>query len=413
MLIRSAYVLQDRAILKDRDILIEENRISEIGRDLRPNDDDIIDAKGMLAVPGLVNSHTHLAMTLLRGYADDMELMPWLREKIWPIEARLTAREIRAGVKLGCLELIRFGITCYNDMYYFMDDTAEATKEMGIRGVLSGVLFDMRPELLRDVEPFLKRWRNDDLIRPAVGPHAVYTCSEETLLRAKELADRYGANLHIHLSETRDEVDTFVNQRHMTPVEYLEGLDMLNERVVAAHCVWLSPRDIRILGERRVNIAHCPISNLKLASGIAPVATLIEAGANVCLGTDGASSNNNLDIFEEMKVAAIVQKCSMGRPTILPAEVVWKMATENGYRAFSLDIGLRAGALADLALIDIRKPWFTPQTSMLSHLVYSMPGEVSYTICNGKVLMRNGVIDGEEKILDEAQRCYARLTSEE
>jgi 5-methylthioadenosine/S-adenosylhomocysteine deaminase len=279
-------------------------------------------------------------------------------------------------------------------MYYFMDETAAATREMGIRGVLSGVLFDVRPELLRDAEPFIKRWRDDDLIKPSVGPHAVYTCSEETLLKAKDIAERYDVMIHIHLSETRNEVDTFVNQRHMTPVE-------------------LTPRDMRILAERRANVAHCPVSNLKLASGIAPVATLIEHGVNVCLGTDGASSNNNLDIFEEMKVAAVVQKCSVGRSAILPVDTVWRMVTENAYRAFSLDIGIRPGALADLALINMRRPWFTPETSVLSHLVYSMSGEVSYTICNGRVLMRDGVIEGEDKILEEAQRCYERLISEE
>lgn len=298
------------------------------------------------------------------------------------------------------------------DMYYFMDETAAVTREMGIRGVLSGVIFDMRPELLDDVEPFIKKWRDDELIKPAVGPHAVYTCSEDTLLRAKEISERYDVKIHIHLSETRDEVDTFVNQWHMTPVEFLENLGFLSERVVAAHCVWLTPRDMRILAERRVNVAHCPISNLKLASGIAPVATLIEQGVNVCLGTDGASSNNNLDIFEEMKVASVVQKCAAGRSAILPADAVWRMATENAYRAFSLDIGIRPGALADLALINIKRPWFTPETSMLSHLVYSMPGEVCWTICNGRVLMRDGVIEGEDKILEEAQRCYERLISE-
>ncbi|MEM0498318.1 MAG: amidohydrolase, partial [Methanothrix sp.] len=271
MLIRSASIIRNGSLLKNIDILIEGNRISEVGRDLRPNDDEVIDARNMLAVPGLVNSHTHLAMTLLRGYADDMELIPWLRDKIWPLEARLRPSDIRAGVRLGCLELIRFGVTCYNDMYYFMDETAAATREMGIRGVLSGVLFDMRPELLRDVEPFIKKWKDDDLIKPAVGPHAVYTCSEETLLRAKEIAEKHDVMVHIHLSETREEVDTFVNQRHMTPVEFLENLGFLSERVVAAHCVWLTPRDMRILAERRVNVAHCPISNLKLASGIAPV----------------------------------------------------------------------------------------------------------------------------------------------
>ncbi|OPX78580.1 MAG: N-ethylammeline chlorohydrolase [Methanosaeta sp. PtaB.Bin039] len=412
MLIKGASILQNGELKKGLDIQIIDHKISAVGRELQApeRNDLIIDATGKLAIPGLVNGHTHLAMTLLRGYADDMELMPWLQEKIWPIEAKLTASDIRAGVRLGCLELIRFGITCYNDMYYFMDETARATREMGIRGVLSGVLFDMRPELLAEVEPFLRRWKDDPLIRPAVGPHAVYTCSEETLLRAKELAQRYQAALHIHLSETRDEVDSFVNQSHMTPVEYLDALGLLGPRTAAAHCVWLTPSDIRTLAELQVNVIHCPTSNLKLASGISPVDRLLDAGANVCLGTDGVSSNNNMSIFSEMKMAALVQKGNRG-PTILPAAQVWKMATQNSYRAFGLDIGLAPGSLADLALIDLSRPWFSPESNHLSHLVYSMAGGVDTTICNGRVLMENGIVPGEAEILEDAQRSFERLTA--
>jgi 5-methylthioadenosine/S-adenosylhomocysteine deaminase len=409
MLIKDVSILQSGALVKGRDILIEGNRITKIGRDLR--DEEIIDGHGMLAIPGLVNSHTHLAMTLFRGYADDMALMSWLQEKIWPLEARLTPEDIRWGVKLGCIEMIRFGITCFNDMYYFMDETALATKEMGLRAFLSGVFFDTRPEFMADAEAFLKKWSGDDLIHPAVGPHAIYTCSEDTLMHARDLAEKYDAMLHIHLSETKGEVEDSRKKNGKSPVEYLDSLGFLSNRLLAAHCVWLSGNDISLLAKRKVNVAHCPISNLKMAAGIAPIVGLLQAGVNVCLGADGASSNNNLSLFEEMKVAAIVQKAACSMPDVLKAEEVWRMATKNAYKAFRLDLGLREGCLADLSLIDLKKPWFCPESNIISHLIYGMNGSVETTIANGKVLMNNGIIPGEEKILEKAQQHFERLTA--
>jgi 5-methylthioadenosine/S-adenosylhomocysteine deaminase len=350
-------------------------------------------------------------MTLLRGYADDMELMPWLQDKIWPLEARLNDEDIRWGVKLGCLEQIRFGITCYNDMYYFPDAAAAATKEMGLRAFIAGVVFDMRPEFLNDAEPFIRRWKEDELIVPTLGPHAAYTCSEETLQKVKELADRHGVMVHIHLSETREEVDGFLLSKGKSPVEYLDCMGLLNERLAAVHCVWLSEDDCYLLAKRNANVVNCTVSNLKLTSGIAPLNTLIKAQVNVCLGTDGASSNNNLSLFEDMKVTAISQKNAYHTPAAFSAEQIWRLATENAYKAFGLDMGMHEGALADLALIDLQKPWFCPQTSIISHLVYSMAGGVDTTIVNGKVLMREGVIPGEAEILKEAQKRFLRLTS--
>jgi 5-methylthioadenosine/S-adenosylhomocysteine deaminase len=412
MLIKDISLLQAGQLLSGRDILIEDGRISNIGFGFKEEGgEETIDGRKKLAIPGLINCHTHLAMTLLRGYADDMELMPWLQEKIWPLEARLTEEDIRWGVKLGCLEQIRFGITCYNDMYYHPDVTAQATKEMGLRAFISGVVFDMKPELLGQVEPFVRRWKGDDLITPAVGPHAAYTCSEETLLKAKEIADRHDAMIHIHLSETRSEVDGFLMTKGKSPVEYLDSLGMLNERLAAVHCVWLSPEDCYLLAKRGANVVDCTVSNLKLTSGIAPLNTLLKADVNVCLGTDGASSNNNLSLFEEMKVTAIVQKNAYQTPAAFPADQVWRLATENAARAFRLNLGLHTGALADLSLIDLKKPWLCPQSNMVSHLVYSMTGGVDTTIVNGKVLMRDGVIPGEEQILEKAQEHFLRLVS--
>jgi len=415
MLIRNASIVEGGRLRRDVNIAIDGGRISGVGPGVidESGDDRVIEGSGKLAIPGLVNAHTHLAMTLFRGYADDMELMPWLSEKIWPLEAKLTAEDIRWGVKLGCLEMIRSGITCYNDMYYFMDETARATKEMGLRAVLSGVLFDMRPDLIEVAEPFIRRWKGDDLIVPAVGPHAVYTCSEETLSRALDLAEKHDVMIHIHLSETRSEVESFTKNRGKSPVEYLDSLGFLSDRVVAAHCVWLSPKDVSIIADRGVNVAHCSISNHKLASGIAPLDRLAGAGANICLGTDGASSNNSLNLFQEMKTTAIAQKCAHSRPDLFGAGEVWKMATENARRAFRLDLGLWAGALADLSLIDLRKPWFFPLTeeNVVSHLVYSAQGGVGTTIVDGKVLMEGGVIPGEEEVLDRAQEQFEDLVT--
>ncbi|VVB70490.1 5'-deoxyadenosine deaminase [uncultured archaeon] len=412
MLIKNVSILQSSALLPGRDILIENGKIAKIGRDLQDeNDDEVIDGRGKLAIPGLVNCHTHLAMTLLRGYADDMELMPWLREKIWPLEARLTEEDIRWGVKLGCLEHIRFGITCFNDMYYFPDAAAAATKEMGLRAFMAGVVFDMKPEFLSQAEPFIRRWKGDDLIVPTLGPHAAYTCSEETLQKVKEVADRNDTMIHIHLSETREEVDGFLLTKGKSPVEYLDSLGLLNERLAAVHCVWLSEEDCYLLAEKKANVVDCTVSNLKLTSGIAPLNTLMKAQVNVCLGTDGASSNNNLSLFEEMKVTAIVQKNAYHTPEAFSAEQIWRVATENAYRAFGLNMGMHEGALADLALIDLQRPWFYPQTNIISHLVYSMTGGVDTTIVNGKVLMREGFIPGEAEILEEAQKRFLHLTS--
>lgn len=412
MLIKEAAIIKGDGLLKGQDIKIDENRIAAIGPGLRADrGEQILDGRRKLALPGLVNAHTHLAMTLFRGYADDMELVPWLKEKIWPLEAKLNEEDISWGVKLGCLEQIRAGITCYCDMYLFPDETAQATKKMGLRAVVGAGVFEIFPELLGGVEPFLRRWQKDELITPAIGPHAVNTCSEQTLLFAKELAEKYKAFIHIHLSETRQEVEELKSRMGLSPVEYLESLGMLNSHLVAAHCVWVSPRDIEKLAAGKANVVHCPVSNMKLASGFSPVERLCSSGVNVCLGTDGASSNNNLNIFQEMKVSAISEKCIRKNPTALPASLVWKMATENAYSCFGLPLGLRAGGLADLSLIDLQRPWFYPENNIVSHLIYSMTGGVDTTIVNGKILMREGIIPGEAEILQSAQERFERLIS--
>ena len=230
-------------------------------------------------------------------------------------------------------------------------------------------------------------------------------------MRTRDLAEKYNALIHIHLSETKGEVEESQKKYGKSPVEYLALLGMLSDRLLAAHCVWLSEKDISLMAERKVNVAHCPVSNLKMAAGIAPIVDLLQAGVNVCLGTDGASSNNNLNLFEDMKTAAIVQKNACSRPDVLKAEEVWRVATENAFKAFGLQMGLCEGCLADLSLIDLKKPWLCPQSNITSHLVYAMDGGVDTTIANGKILMKNGIIPGEEKILEKAQQQFERLTA--
>ena len=411
MLIKGAALIKGSGLVKDRDIKIDGTRIAAIGRDIRPDrGEEVLECRGKLAIPGLINCHTHLAMTLLRGYADDMDLKPWLETKIWPLEARLTPEDIRWGVKLGCAEQIRFGITCYSDMYFYPDTTAQATKEMGMRAFVAGVALDYRPDLLNDMEPFIRRWKGDELITPTAALHSAYACSKETILKTKEIADRHGTMISIHVSETREEVEESFKSRGISPVEYLDSLEVLGPRLAAIHCVWLSEDDCNLLATRKANVVDCTVSNLKLTSGIAPLDSLLRADANVCLGTDGAASNNNLSLFEEMKVTSIVQKNACRCPAAFPAEQIWHIATDNAYRTMGLDMGLHKGALADLALIDLRKPWFCPETNMISHLVYSMTGGVDTTIVNGKVLMHSGVIPGEKEILENAQKRFERLT---
>jgi 5-methylthioadenosine/S-adenosylhomocysteine deaminase len=410
MLIKGASALCGSRLVKGQDILLDGGRIAAIGKDLDVDrGEEVLDGRGKLAIPGLINSHTHLAMTLFRGYADDMELQPWLEQKIWPLEAHLEPEDVRAGARLGCLELIRAGITCFCDMYLFPDETALAAKEMGLRAVVGAGVYDMRPSLLKGAEQFICRWSGDDLVTPAIGPHAINTCSEETLLSCKNIAEKNDCIVHMHLAETRQEVEDCQRMRRMSPVGYLDSLGLLSARLLAAHCIWVSDADIALLARKNVSVSHCPVSNHKLVSGFAPVEKLRCAGIRVSLGTDGASSNNSLNIFQEMKVAAISEKCIRGSPTAVPAGVAFDMATKNAYSTLNLPMGLYPGALADIALIDMQKPWFYPETNIVSHLVYSMTGGVDTTIVNGRVLMRNGVIPEESRILAKAQERFEDL----
>lgn len=409
---------------KRTDIVVAGSRISAV----EPHDPgrqygdgvDVVDGRRTAALPGLMNGHTHTAMAMLRSYADDMPLMPWLEEKIWPFESRLTEEDVYWGARLGCLEMIRTGTTFFNDMYWYFAGTARAVRDSGMRAVLAGVFIDMG-----DPEEFERQRRANlrliedadrygDRVGLALGPHAVYTVSEEALRWVARTSEETGLPIHMHLSETRAEVDECMAAHGTRPVGYAERMGLVGPRLLAAHAVHLTDDEIALLAERGAHVLHNPVSNMKLASG-GPMryVELKAAGVNVLLATDGAASNNNLDLFEEMKVASLLAKHASGDPTALPAAEALELATTNPARALRLPIGsLAAGNLADIILVDLDNPFMFPGHNLASDLVYSAQGRaVKTTICDGRVLMRDGVIDGEEEVKAELRERLARLAS--
>ncbi len=403
---------------KKANLYIEGNEISEIGGP-HVEADYVIDGSQMAALPGLVNTHTHAAMTLLRGYADDMELKTWLERHIWPVEAKLTEEHVFWGTKLACLEMIKSGTTCFNDMYWHLEGAYKAAEESGLRAFLSSVFIDMfdqdcAKKQRLDVEKSLKKHGTGSRVRLALGPHAVYTVSEESLVWAREFSEKHNLPIHFHLGETRQEVDDCVKKHGKRPVEYLEEMGFLCENLIAAHCVWLTKKEMNLLAKNKVKVSHCPVSNMKLASGTMDYKALREAGITVSLGTDGCASNNNLDMFESMKAAALAQKVAYMDPTRLTAGQAFEMATSEGAKTLGLQCGLiREGALADIALVNLKRPELTPSHNLVSDIVYSANGGcVDTVICDGRILMENGMVEGEMEIVDNARQAARQLVSE-
>lgn len=415
MLIKNASVIMTPdGIKKSQNILVEGNTIKKIGPSKgMDKTNEVIDASGFLIMPGLINSHTHLAMTLFRGYEDDSPLHKWL-EKIFPVEDHLTEKHVYWGSMLGCLEMIKSGTTCFNDMYYFMDSVAKSVNKTGIRGCLTRAISSKGnwKRKLKNIEKNIKNIKNSQRIKWILGPHAIYTCSEELLLRIKELADKYNKKIHIHVSETEKEVEDCLKENKKRPVEYLDDIGFLSKKVIVAHCCWLNDKEMSILSRRRVSVVHNPISNMKLAAGISPVVKMLEKNVNVCLGTDGAASNNNLDMFEEMKTASLLQKVSMKNSSALDAKTCLKIATENGAKALGINSGvIESGNKADLILINLKSPNLRPMHNPYSALIYSCHGEnVDTVIVDGKVLMKNRETNlDEEKIYEKIEDCKAEL----
>ena len=405
-----------------KDIFIVGNKIEALSKELNPVADRVIEASGKAAVPGFINGHTHAAMTLFRGYADDMPLQAWLSEKIWPNEAKLTEEDIYWGTKLACLEMIKTGTTAFFDMYYHYRISAKAVEEMGIRGIFSEVCFDhfcpvQREESKKRISHIFDHTDGfSNRIGYAIGPHAIYTVSGEMLQWVHTKAQEFNIPLHLHLSETRKEVEDSLKQFGPTPVRYLKKLGILSPSLILAHVLWVDDEEIQILADYGVKVIHNPNSNMKLASGYQFKAEeMMNAGILVGLGTDGCSSSNNLDMVEAMKSASLLAKAWRFDPTALPAHTVFGMATRNGAAIFGLNAGqIAPGYLADIALIDMHSSFFTPNFNFISNLVYSANGScVDTLICDGKIVMTGKKVPGEDEILEQAARAAYDLMRRE
>lgn len=393
-----------REVLRDAAILIEDGAIREIGRSISGTADAKLDGAGKIALPGLINAHTHVSMTLFRGFADDMQLQEWLEKKIWPLEAKLTGEACYYGALLGSAEMIMSGTTCFVDMYFYAEEVAKAVAESGLRAFLSYGMIDLfdkakaqkEQEKARKFFDFTRRLGNPR-IRFAVGPHAPYTCSPEILLWAKEFAEKNDSILHIHIAETRKEQADFQKQHGIRVVEYLNKIGVLSKNMLAAHCVWVTKSEVGLLAKAGVRVAHCPVSNMKLATGgVAPLPEMFDAGMAVGLGTDGAASNNTLDMFETMKLCALLHKAHRWDPTVMNAQKALDLATIDGARALGAEkeIGsIEAGKRADIILLNAGTPNMVPihgKETVVSDLVYSASSSnVNTTIVDGEVLMEN------------------------
>jgi 5-methylthioadenosine/S-adenosylhomocysteine deaminase len=387
--------------------------------------DEIIDAEEKILMPGLINAHTHVPMTLLRGLADDLRLDVWLLGYMMPVEREYVTPEfVRLGTKLACAEMIRSGITCFADMYYFEDDVAEATAEIGLRAICAeSILKFPTPDAQSYDESisyslkFIEKWKNHPLIVPAIAPHAPYTCTPEIIEKSKEIAKKYDVPLHIHLAETQTEVENITAEHGMPVIPYMDHLNLFEAKVIAAHCVHIDPGEIRMLKNKNVGVAHNPSSNMKLASGISPVKQMMDIGINVGIGTDGPASNNDLDMFEEIRLTTFLAKGSSGDPTALPARTTIAMATRIGAKALHIEQitgSIKPGKRADLILIDISKvhnsPWFRHlPDSLYSQVVYAAKAnDVTDLMVNGKWLMKDHqLLTVDEKSLMAQGQEYA------
>lgn len=413
---------KDRRVIPDGTLAIDKGALVAVGpsADVAPSyaGRETLDVRGDLVIPGLINAHTHAPMVLFRGIADDMDLLDWLRNYIFPAEAKnVTPAFVRAGTRLAALEMIRSGTTTFFDMYYFEDAIAEVVKEAGMRAVLAATLIEIEApdgktvaDQARATGGFLKRWKGDPLVTPAVGPHSPYLCGPETLRIARELADRHRSPILIHLSESPYEQRIVQERYGKTSTELLRDAGLLRKRLVGNHGVWLTPADRKLLHEAGAGVAHCPQSNMKLASGAAPVNAMMAEGMRLGLGTDGAASNNDLDMFEEMATAAFLGKHSTSDPRATPAAKVLEMATLGGARAVGMEdrIGsLEVGKRADVTVVGTDAFRMHPLFDPVSHLVYAAKGaDVRHVIIDGRVVMRDRqVLTIDPKaVLAEAER---------
>ena len=376
---------------RTRNILIEGRRFKDLDAPAEMAEAQVIDASGFAILPALYNTHTHAAMTLLRGYADDMPLQAWLQEYIWPFEDRLTPDDVRHGSEIAVREMVQSGTVFFNDMYFDIEETIDVVNRTGMRAAIGITVMENHSKTVTEgKKEFIREWRDptDGRIRLVMAPHAIYTVGERKLRDCAAFAREHGMLLHIHLSETVKEVEDCLLEHGTTPVRYLDRIGFLGPDVIAAHCVHVDDEEAAILAERGVTVSHNPCSNMKLSSGIFPYRRMMQAGCRLTLGTDGASSGNNLDLREAMKFAALLAK-SGGDPELLPAEEVFRWATRSGAEAFGIDAGAIAeGKLADCLLIDLSDIRMQPCHHLVSNFVYSADSRcIRHVLCNGRIIL--------------------------
>ncbi|MBO4924015.1 MAG: amidohydrolase [Bacteroidales bacterium] len=388
----------DRLLLKGvlhdgrvRNILIEDKRFKDLDAPAEVAEAQVFDASGSAILPAMYNTHTHAAMTLLRGYADDMPLQKWLQEYIWPFEDKLTPEDIRRGSEIAVREMVQSGTVFFNDMYFDVEETIDIVNRTGTRAAIGITVMENHSKAVtREKREFIRHWQDPTggRVRLVMAPHAIYTVGERKLRDSAEFAREHGMLLHIHLSETVKEVEDCLLEHGTTPVRYLDSIGFLGPDVIAAHCVHVDDEEAAILAERGVTVSHCPCSNMKLGSGVFPYSRLMQAGCRITLGTDGASSGNNLDLREAMKFAALLAK-SGGDPELLPAEEIFRWATRSGAEAFGIDAGVIAeGKLADCLLIDLSDIRMQPCHHLVSNFVYSADSRcIKHVLCDGRIVL--------------------------
>lgn len=402
------------------DILISDDKIAAIGECGSfefPQDTEVVECSGKTAVPGFINMHTHAGMAMMRGVGEDISFHTWL-DRIWEVEKNLSDEYVYHATKVACLEMVKTGTTTFNDQYWFMPMAYKAAIELGIRPSLSYVVLDRNdPEeserqkvQCQQMYEWAAKWGNEALFMISI--HAIYSVREEMIVWAADFARSHGLKIHVHVSETRKEVEDCLAQHGMSPVEYLDKLGILGPDVIAAHTLWLSDKDVEILGRRGVTCVHNVNSNLKLASGYKFMYNeLRDAGANICLGTDGCASSNNLDMLETMKTAAMIQKAWRDDPSAMPLDELMAMTTSNAAKALGIDAGrIEVGALADILLVDTDSYHFLSSGSFEANLVYSAHSDsIDSVICGGRFVMKNRIVPGEKEILAEAKKFLNRI----
>ncbi|GBE41251.1 5-methylthioadenosine/S-adenosylhomocysteine deaminase [bacterium BMS3Bbin09] len=430
-IIRAEYLLTmegDLSVINDGAIAISSDTIQDVGTfaeiTKKYSSEKVLCGKNKVVFPGLINTHSHAAMVYFRGLADDIPLQEWLEKHIWPAEGKwMSAEFVDDAVGLACLEMLKSGVTTYTDQYFFQSIAAKKVTKIGMRGVLGAGVIDFPftgyassvEDYFTNAENLINEYKDDELITPCIAPHATYTCSPENYRRANEISAKYNVPIHTHVAETQFEISQIKDRYGKTPVEHLDAIGLLTERFIAVHCVWLTDKDIEILAERKVGVSHCIESNLKLASGIAPVPKLLNAGVKVAFGTDGAASNNDLSILGEMSTAAKVHKAISGDPTVLDSKTALLMATKNGADIIGLGdkVGsIKAGKKADIVIANLNKPHLSPIYDIYSHITYSMrPSDIETVLVNGKVVVDNRTLTtmDEAEILGKAREWQAKI----